>query len=186
MATNHSATPRQLGAQRRKVGYINIMSYEIRNRGTDSRVGTSSQFAPVEQELKDGEYHSYLGYIRGSLYYGPDMRLRIGDAEGVAKKSASSGAYVIMAEGKTPSDVNQVVNRLHKELGEVDLTPPPTLPTLGLPKLGGFFRRVKFIFWDYLVRGRIPEGDNVPALEADEETEGSKPVDETDKGTEES
>ena len=98
------------------------------------------------------------------------MSLCIGDAEGTAHWNGTGRLTNIYVEGETPGDVKMVVDRLRKELGVVDLT--PWLPTFFyLPSLDNFFQRVKFLFWDYLVKGKVVEGSPmVKASLAERET----------------
>lgn len=109
---------------------------------------------PILRHLDEGERLSAILRYPG-ISFTRVSTIRLEGAEGCLIYDVMPTIRVV---GETYQAVQEVIRRLEEELGVVDLTPDKPM---GLPSFGSFFRRVKFLFWDYPVRGKTSEVDLV-------------------------
>lgn len=81
----------------------------------------------------------------------PGASYSVPGATGSVRHAVNHPAHVYCIEvaGTNISAMNEVIRVLEAHLGLIDLTPK----RLQLPDLQSFFDRVRFLFWNYLVRG---------------------------------
>lgn len=118
----------------------------IRPDGTTLRVGTV-----IPTELEDGQRISYRSdHINAPDHHEPILIYELGDCRGEAKHYVDPW-YIIEVVGSDPDTVMKVIRELQLVLGgkEVGLHIPI------LPALGSVWRRIRFLLWDYPIRGRI-------------------------------
>ena len=117
--------------------------------GPDGKVLSLSNVIPTE--LEDGQRISYRSaYIYGSDQLEPLLRLELNGCSGIARR-VPGPFYMLEVVGDDLENLAKVIRKLQLALGskEIGLRIPL------LPALGSAWRRIRFLVWDYSIRGRI-------------------------------
>lgn len=126
-------------------------------------VGKQSS-VPITRPLAEGERLCLRNMsVVGSTTRVTAAEYRYKTATGTLSGAQQYFSYEIVGENLT--DIQAVERRFREEIGVDDLTPQP-LWCLHMPSCGGFFHRVKFLFWDYPVRGKTTETMDEETLNA--------------------